>query len=65
MFHTEEELKSLIDLTIKYHESHYLFNQQKAEDGLKGLMDLLIDYQEVIQCLINSNKEQRIEKKVN
>ncbi len=65
MYYHEGELKTLIDLLIKYHESFYLMNQQKAEDGLNGLIDVFEEYIEVIQLLIENNQEKRIIKDVN
>ena len=40
MFYQDNELKTSIEMLIKYHESFYVMNAQKAEDGLNGLIDL-------------------------
>ncbi len=65
MNYCENEIKSMIELAIKANESNYLFNKQKAEDGLNQLMSLLNEYQEAIRLLIESNKEKTIVKDVN
>ena len=65
MFYQDNELKTLINVLIKYHESFYEMNAQKAEDGLNGIIDVFDECTEVIQILIENNKEKiaRKEKK--
>lgn len=65
MNYCENEIKSMIELAIKANESNYLFNKQKAENGLNQLMILLNEYQETIRLLIESNREKTIIKDVN
>ena len=59
------ELKPVINTLIKYHESVYEINTKKAEDGLNGIIDVFDECTEVIQILIENNKEKiaRKEKK--
>lgn len=64
MFYQDNELKTSIEMLIKYHESFYVMNAQKAEDGLNGLIDLFDEYTEVIRMLIENNKKSVNKEKV-
>lgn len=64
MFYQDNELKTLIEMLIKYHESFYVMNAQKAEDGLNGLIDVFDEYTEVIRMLIENNKRSVNKEKV-
>ena len=64
MFYQDNELKTLINVLIKYHESFYEMNAQKAEDGLNGLIDVFDEYTEVIRMLIENNKRSVNKEKV-
>ena len=64
MFYQDNELKTLINVLIKYHESFYEMNAQKAEDGLNGIIDVFDEYTEIIQLLIENNKRSVNKEKV-
>ena len=64
MFYQDNELKTLINVLIKYHESFYEMNAQKAEDGLNGIIDVFDEYTEVIRMLIENNKRSVNKEKV-